>query len=263
MAAWSPDVPAVRTHTQDTIRMRRLEGKVAIVTGAARGIGRATAELFARESAVVYATDQNPPESVFDDPAIHFSAMDVANEAHWQALVERILERHGAIDILVNNAGIGGSMAAVAEETLEAWNRVIGVNQTGVFLGMRAVLPSMRRHRRGSIINISSIWGNVAVAFSAGYHATKAAVRHLTKHAAVAYATDNIRVNSIHPGIIATPLTLNGHTDDSRAGVIAATPLGRMGLPLEVAYGIAFLASDEAGFVTGAELAIDGGYLAQ
>jgi NAD(P)-dependent dehydrogenase (short-subunit alcohol dehydrogenase family) len=243
--------------------MRRLEGKVAIVTGAARGIGRATAELFAREAATVYATDLNHPEPAFDDPAINFSVMDVANEAHWQSIVDKILERHDAIEILVNNAGIGGSIAPLAEETLEAWNRVIAVNQTGVFLGMRAVLPSMRTRRKGSIVNISSIWGNVAVAFSAGYHATKAAVRQLTKHAAVAYASDNIRVNSIHPGIIATPLTLNGHTADSSAVVIAATPLGRMGSPTEVAYGILFLASDEAGFVTGAELAIDGGYLAQ
>jgi NAD(P)-dependent dehydrogenase (short-subunit alcohol dehydrogenase family) len=243
--------------------MHRLAGKIAIVTGAARGIGRATAELFAREAAVVYATDCNHPDPAFEDEAINFTTMDVANDAHWRRLVGEIVERHGAIDILVNNAGIGGSLHALADETLETWNQVIAVNQTGVFLGMRAVLPNMRTRRKGSIVNISSIWGNVAVAFSAGYHATKAAVRQLTKHAAVAYAPDNIRVNSIHPGIIATPLTLNGQGEESRAAIIAATPLGRMGLPTELAQGILFLASDEASFVTGAELAIDGGYLAQ
>jgi NAD(P)-dependent dehydrogenase (short-subunit alcohol dehydrogenase family) len=138
--------------------MRRLEGKVAIVTGAARGIGRATAELFAREAAMVYATDCNYPDSSFDYRAINFSTMDVANDAHWQRLVGEIVERHGAIDILVNNAGIGGSLSALADETLESWNQVIAVNQTGVFLGMRAVLPNMLARRKGSIVNISSIW---------------------------------------------------------------------------------------------------------
>jgi NAD(P)-dependent dehydrogenase (short-subunit alcohol dehydrogenase family) len=241
----------------------RLQGKIAIITGAAQGIGRATAELFAREAATVYATDINRPEPAFDDRMINFSTMDVANEAHWQKLVGEIVERHAAIDILVNNAGIGGSVLPLAEETLESWNRVIAVNQTGVFLGMRAVLPNMRARRKGSIVNISSIWGNVAVAYAAGYHGTKAAVRQLTKHAAVTYAPDNVRVNSVHPGIIATPMTLSGHSDESRAVVIADTPLGRMGLPSELANGILFLASDEASFVTGAELAIDGGYLAQ
>jgi NAD(P)-dependent dehydrogenase (short-subunit alcohol dehydrogenase family) len=242
--------------------MSRLPSKVAIVTGAARGIGRETAELFAREGALVYAVDLNKAEPAFSS-GIQFSTLDVADDAQWQQLIECILERHGAIDILVNNAGIGGSLSPVADENLESWNRVIAVNQTGVFLGMRAVLPAMRARKRGSIINFSSIWGVSAVEFAAAYHATKAAVRQLSKHAAVTYACDNIRVNSIHPGIIATPLVLESQSEEGSAKIIAATPLGRMGKPIELANGVLFLASDESSFMTGAELVIDGGYLAR
>jgi 3alpha(or 20beta)-hydroxysteroid dehydrogenase len=241
----------------------RLRGKVAIVTGGARGIGRATAELFAREGAHVYAPDVNEPPLSFGHDRIHSSQMDVSSEKDWQQLIAAVLARHGTIDVLVNNAGIGGSLCAVVDETLESWQRVLAVNETGVFLGMRAVLPCMRARRRGSIINVSSIWGIAAVAFAAAYHASKGAVRHLSKHAAVAYATDNIRVNSVHPGIIATPLVLEGQSEQASARVVAATPLGRMGQPLEVAQGILFLASDESSFVTGTELVVDGGYLAQ
>jgi 3alpha(or 20beta)-hydroxysteroid dehydrogenase len=241
----------------------RLRGKVAIVTGGARGIGRATAELFAREGAHVYAPDVNEPPPSFGHDRIHSSQMDVSSEKDWQQLIAAVLARHGTIDVLVNNAGIGGSLCAVVDETLESWQRVLAVNETGVFLGMRAVLPCMRARRRGSIINVSSIWGTAAVAFAAAYHASKGAVRHLSKHAAVAYATDNIRVNSVHPGIIATPLVLEGQSEQASARVVAATPLGRMGQPLEVAQGILFLASDESSFVTGTELVVDGGYLAQ
>jgi len=236
---------------------------VAIVTGGARGIGRATAELFETEGAHVYAPDVNEPPPASGHARIYGSRMDVSSEKDWQQLVAGILARHGAIDVLVNNAGIGGSLCALADETLESWQRVLAVNETGVFLGMRAVLPGMRARRRGSIVNVSSIWGTAAVAFAAAYHASKAAVRHLSKHAAVTYATDNIRVNSVHPGIIATPLVLEGQSEQASARVIAATPLGRMGQPLEVAQGILFLASDESSFVTGAELVVDGGYLAQ
>ncbi|CDO38930.1 MULTISPECIES: glucose 1-dehydrogenase [Sphingomonadaceae] len=243
--------------------MGRLQGKVAIITGGGRGIGRATAELFAREGAQVHVTDVNPPDAPYDDPAIRFSIMDVANEGQWAELVEGIVARHGAVDILVNNAGIGGSQLPLADENLADWDRVIAVNQTGVFLGMRAVLPGMRAKRAGSIVNFSSIWGIAAVPGAAAYHASKAAVRHLTKHAAVTYAPDNVRVNSIHPGIIATPMVLEDQAEETSAGVVAATPLGRMGQPIELANGVLFLASDESSFMTGAELVIDGGYLAQ
>jgi 3alpha(or 20beta)-hydroxysteroid dehydrogenase len=208
-------------------------------------------------------TDLHEPQPRFEHGAIHSSVMNVASEAAWDRQVEQIIERHGVIDVLVNNAGIGGSVLALAEEHMDSWNQVVAVNQTGVFLGMRAVLPSMRAQRRGSIINISSIWGNSAVRFAAAYHATKAAVRHLTKHAAVTYGPENIRVNSVHPGIIATPLVLEGQSREASERIIAATPLGRMGEPVEIANGILFLASDESSYVTGTELVIDGGYLAQ
>ena len=243
--------------------MGRLSGKSAIITGAARGIGRAAAELFAREGAVVFATDVNAPDVPFESRDIRFSIMDVASEAGWQTLVSEVIERHGAVEVLVNNAGIGGSQLPLADETIADWDRVIAVNQTGVFLGMRAVLPSMRAKKSGSIINVSSIWGIAAVPGAAAYHATKAAVRHLTKHAAVTYAPNNVRVNSIHPGIIATPMVLEDQADETSAAVVAATPLGRMGKPIELANGMLFLASDESSFMTGAELVIDGGYLAQ
>ena len=243
--------------------MARLQDKVAIITGGGRGIGRATAELFASEGAQVYVTDVRAPEPPYEDPAIHFSIMDVASEQGWSDLVDGIVARHGAVDILVNNAGIGGSQLPLADENIADWDRVIAVNQTGVFLGMRAVLPGMRAKRAGSIINFSSIWGIAAVPGAAAYHATKAAVRHLSKHAAVTYAADNVRVNSVHPGIIATPMVLEDQAEETSAGVVAATPLGRMGQPIELANGVLFLASDESSFVTGTELVIDGGYLAQ
>ncbi len=243
--------------------MARLQDKVAIITGGGRGIGRATAELFAREGAQVYVTDVKAPEPPYEDPAIHFSIMDVASEQGWSDLVDGIVARHGVVDILVNNAGIGGSQLPLADENIADWDRVIAVNQTGVFLGMRAVLPGMRAKKSGSIINFSSIWGIAAVPGAAAYHATKAAVRHLSKHAAVTYAADNIRVNSVHPGIIATPMVLEDQAEETSSAVVAATPLGRMGQPIELAYGVLFLAGDESSFVTGTELVIDGGYLAQ
>ena len=243
--------------------MGRLSGKSAIVTGAARGIGRATAELFAREGAAVFATDVNAPQAPWEGHDIRFSIMDVSSETSWRRLVAEVATHHGPVDVLVNNAGIGGSQLPLADETIDDWHRVIAVNQTGVFLGMRAVLPGMRERKSGSIINVSSIWGVAAVPGAAAYHATKAAVRHLTKHAAVTYAPDNIRVNSIHPGIIATPMVLEDQAAETSAAVVAATPLGRMGRPIELAYGMLFLASDESSFMTGAELVIDGGYLAQ
>lgn len=189
--------------------------------------------------------------------------LDVSRAEAWQALVEQIVNEFGGVDILVNNAAIGGSAQAVAEETLAEWDRVVAVNMTGVLIGMRAVLPSMRTRRCGSIVNFSSIWGNVGVPAMAAYHATKGAVRTLTKHAAVAYAPDNVRVNSIHPGITATTPVLVDQPQEVSAAIVRATPLGRMAQPIEIANGVLFLASDESSFMTGSELVIDGGYLAQ
>lgn len=241
--------------------MARLAEKIAIVTGGARGIGRATAELFAAEGAMVYALDREASDP-FEDDRIVFRELEVDDEAGWNRIVEEVIGRYGVIDILINNAGVAGSYAKLDETTMEDWHQNIAVNQTGVFLGMRAVLPHMRARKSGSIVNLSSIWGITGVAAVASYHATKGAVRTLSKHAAVAYAPEGIRVNSLHPGIVETPAVAQQAKEMSDV-VIERTPLGRMGKAIELAQGCLFLASDESSFMTGAELVIDGGYTAQ
>lgn len=239
--------------------MNRLEGKTAIVTGAARGMGRSIAELFAAEGARVLATDVIEADAFDGD--VTFAHLDVADEEQWAAIGARLEADFGGVDILVNNAGV------IAYEGIDAmsvavWTREIGINLTGVFLGMRTVVPLMRRAGGGSIVNTSSIWGIAAVPGAAAYHASKGGVRTLTKNAAVSYAADGIRANSVHPGHIATPLTLS-QDPALNAVVVGKTPLGRAGQPVEVAQGVLFLASDDASYITGAELVIDGGYLAQ
>jgi NAD(P)-dependent dehydrogenase (short-subunit alcohol dehydrogenase family) len=242
--------------------MDRLRGKVALVTGGARGIGLAVAELFAAEGATTIAGDITPPDAPGFRGKVEHARLDVSSPEDWARVVDGIVARHGGIDILVNNAGIVLSYEPVHATDVESWSKVIAVNQTGTFLGMRAVLPAMRKAGRGSIVNISSIWGNVGAAGAAAYHAAKGAVRNMTKNAAITYAGENVRVNSIHPGIIDTPL-IRAQDQAITDAVVGITPMKRLGRPAEVAYGILFLASDEASFVTGAELAIDGGYLAQ
>ena len=241
----------------------RLTGKVALITGGARGIGRATAELFADEGAMVEVADVSAPDPAFDHPSIRHTSHDIASETAWSELVAAVLSRHGRIDVLINNAAIGGSALPLADERLSDWNRALDVNLTGVMLGMRAVLPTMRERRAGSIVNFSSIWGNTGVTALAAYHATKGGVRTLTKHAAVTYAPDNVRVNSIHPGITGTVPVLVDQPAEATAAIVAATPLGRIAQPIEIARAVLFLASDDASFVTGSELIVDGGYLAQ
>ncbi|TXN32647.1 SDR family NAD(P)-dependent oxidoreductase [Lacisediminihabitans profunda] len=239
--------------------MNRLDGKVAIVTGAGRGIGRAIAEAFAREGATVIATSQSDHADFSGN--IEFHKQDVAEEAGWKDLVSAVLERHGRIDVLVNNAGII-AYDPLHELSVADWDRVVAVNQTGVWLGMREVLPGMLAAGVGSIINVSSIWGNAAVSGAHAYHATKGAVRNMSKNAAITYATTGVRVNSLHPGFIETPLT-DAQAPEVNDYVVSMTPMGRAGRPEEIAWGAVFLASDESSFMTGAELVIDGGYLAQ
>lgn len=238
----------------------RLQGKVVLVTGAAGGIGYAVSELFAKEGAKVFATDIASPETPYSG-GIDAIALDVTSEADWETAVDTVVEKSGRLDVLINNAGII-AYEPLHELEMNAWMKMIAVDQTGVFLGMREAVRVMRRQKSGSIVNISSIWGSAAVAGAHSYHAAKGAVRNMSKNAAMTYVTDGIRVNSVHPGFIHTPLT-DAQAPDLNDAVIASTPMKRGGKPIEIAYGCLFLASDEASYITGAELVIDGGYLAQ
>ncbi len=246
----------------------RLKDKVAIITGGAHGMGEAEARLFAREGAAVVIADvlAELGEAVAADinagqGRAMFQRCDVTREEDWKALIARTLETYGRLDILVNNAGISGS--AVGDElSLEGWNRLMGINATGVFLGTTLAAQEMARAGRGSIVNISSIMGFVGgESGHPGYPASKGAVRLLTKAAAVRWGPQGVRVNSVHPGYM--PAMLGGTNAGGRAAKIPLTPLRRLGEPIEVAYGVLFLASDEASFVTGTELVIDGGFIAQ
>jgi len=243
----------------------RLDGQVALISGAARGMGECEARLFVREGAKVVLGDvlEEQGRQVAKElgAAATFVSLNVTVESDWQNAVETAEQTYGKLTVLVNNAGIV-RMAPLDETSLEAWNEVINVNQTGVFLGMKQAIPALRRAGGGSIINISSVAGLVGLSNIPAYQASKGAVRLLTKNAAVQYAKDKIRVNSVHPGRIETPMTTS--LDAARREmVLSMTPLGRDGKPEEVAYGVLYLASNEASFVTGAELVIDGGFTAR
>ena len=249
----------------------RLVGKVAVISGAARGMGAAEARLFAREGARVVIGDVLEAEGAAIEAEISakggeavFVRLDVTRESDWAQAVASTVQRFGKLDVLVNNAGIGG-VGRVDETATEAWDRVMEVNAKGVFLGTRAAIPAMRGAGGGSIINISSQLGLVGMDDSSPqYTASKGAVRLLTKTTALQYARDGIRCNSVHPGPIVTPMTERRRAEPAvYQRMLSRIPLGRYGEPDEVAYGVLYLASDESAFVTGSELVIDGGWTAQ
>lgn len=241
--------------------MGRLDGKVAIVSGAAGGMGRETAELFAREGAVVVAGDVQAAVPGESHANVRFRYLDVTDETSWAMTVAQTVDEFGKLDILVNNAGVI-AYEPILETSLESWNRLIAVDQTGVFLGMRAGLPALIANGGGSIVNFSSIWGSRAVSGAHVYHAAKGAIGNMTRNVAITHASDGVRANSVHPGYILTPLTAV-QDEETNNFMIENTPMKRPGLPIEVANAVLFLASDDASFITGVELEIDGGFLAQ
>jgi NAD(P)-dependent dehydrogenase (short-subunit alcohol dehydrogenase family) len=246
--------------------MARFDGRTALVTGGASGIGRQTALRLASEGAnVVVADVQDGPgadvvtEIEKNGGTALFLHLDVTSEDAWNAAVAEVTTRFGGLDILVNNAGLGHA-ETLEETSLALYEKVVAVTQTSVFLGTKAFAPLLKASAAASVVNISSIFGaSGGFGTSPAYHAAKGAVRTLTKNVAVEWAPLGIRVNSIHPGFIETPMM--GDTDQEP--YVATTPLGRVGKPSEVAAAITFLASDDASFITGAELFVDGGYIAR
>ena len=249
----------------------RLSDKVAFISGGARGMGAAEARMFAQEGAKVVVGDLLEDEGRRVEAEINetggdalFLRLDVTSEAEWQQVISSTVARFGKLDILVNNAGIS-AQGLVEYVTEEDWDKLMAVNAKGVFLGTKVAIPEMRRTGGGSIVNISSQLGIVGTESSSPqYQASKGAVRLFTKAAAIQYAKDGIRVNSVHPGPILTPMTEPRRSDPEAARqFVSRVPLGRYGEPQEVAYGVVYLASDESSYVTGSELVIDGGWTAQ
>ena len=248
--------------------MTRLAGKTAVVTGAARGMGASHARRFVAEGAKVALTDVNEAAGLALahelGPNARFFSHDATSAASWARLVGQVEDVFGYINVLVNNAGILGPVAKISDLTEEDYLRVCAVNQHSVYLGMRAVIPSMRRAKGGSIVNISSIAGLVAnYGFpSLAYVASKFAVRGMTKAIAIECGPENIRVNSVHPGFIMTPMMVEA-TDEGGGEALSMIPLGRIAEPEEVSNLVLFLASDEASYINGAEHVIDAGMTAQ
>jgi NAD(P)-dependent dehydrogenase (short-subunit alcohol dehydrogenase family) len=248
----------------------RLENKVALITGGASGMGESMARIFAREGAKVVIADMLEEQGkkiaadiIQANGAAMFHKLDVSNETEWRAAVDATLAAYGKLDILVNDAGISGSAVDDLFDT-EAWNRLMAVNATGTFLGMKFAIPEMKKIGGGAIVNISSISGVTGQrGIHVAYNASKGAVRTLTKAAAVQHGRDNIRINSVHPGLM-PPMRTSGRTADPvvRAKMLEGVPLRRDGRVEEVANAVLFLASDEASYITGVELYVDGGFLA-
>ncbi len=245
----------------------RLEGKVALITGGASGMGRSEAVMFAKEGAKVVVADvldaegRRVAESL--DGAGRFIHLDVTSEADWQEAIAATRSHFGTLDVLVNNAGISGTFDPDTLST-SAWDRLMDVNAKGVFLGMKHAIPVMEQAGGGAIVNISSVSGFVGQqGIHMAYNASKGAVRLMTKSAAVQYARSGIRVNSVHPGVLPAMRTSKATADPAfREKMLAGVPMGREGRVEEVAYAVLFLASDEASYITGTELCVDGGWLA-
>ncbi|SES35808.1 SDR family NAD(P)-dependent oxidoreductase [Psychrobacillus sp. OK032] len=253
--------------------MARLKDKVAIITGAAGGQGASEAYTFAREGAKVIATDLQEEllaktvadiNAEFGDVAIAVKH-NVASIADWKTVVATAVEKFGKVDVLVNNAGISGNMVATVEDTTEAeLNKVIDINLKGSFYGMQLVIPEMKKVGGGSIINVSSVAGLVGASGPAAYSATKGGIRLLSKNVAMDFAKDHIRVNSLHPGYIATNMIKDAiSNEDVLKASLAVIPLNFIGDPSDIANAALFLASDESRYVTGTELVVDGGYTAK
>lgn len=256
--------------------MKRVENKVAVVTGAALGIGKASCLVLAQEGAKVAVTDINDADgqSVVDEilaagGVAKFWHLDTSDEADVRNVFADVAHEFGSVDVLVNNAGIAGVNKPTHEITREEWDLLMSVNVTGVFLCIKHAIPYMLKARGGSIINMSSIYGLIGAGDLPPYHASKGAVRLMSKNDALGYAKENIRVNSVHPGFIWTPLVekLGNESAEGvevfRKQLDSLHPIGHVGEPNDIAFGVVYLASDESKFVTGTELIIDGGYTAQ
>jgi len=250
--------------------MERLEDRVALVTGGASGIGAAIAHRLAAEGATVMVTDvqddlgEKVVAAIRDEGGTaEYAHLDVSSEAGWEEVMDRVRTEQGRLDVLVNNAGMG-DLASIEDTSLADWERTISIDQTGVFLGMRTAAALLKASGHGSVINISSIFGAIGgFGTSPAYHAAKGAVRLMTKNTALHWALDGVRVNSVHPGFIDTPILAPVKGTEFESVMTSATPLGRLGRPEEIAAGVAYLASDDASYVTGSELYIDGGYTAR
>jgi NAD(P)-dependent dehydrogenase (short-subunit alcohol dehydrogenase family) len=255
--------------------MNRVKDKVAVITGASLGIGHQTAVRLAEEGAKVAITDVNDAAGTETANQINKNGgiaaywhLDVSKEADVIRVISEIGSKWGKIDILVNNAGISGANKSTEDVTEEEWDKLMSINVKGVFFCTKHTVPFLRKAGGGSIINLSSIYGLIGAGDVSPYHASKGAVREMSKNDAISFAKDKIRVNSVHPGFIWTPMVENfaketGAEEQARKALNALHPLGHIGEPNDIAWGIVYLASDEAKFVTGSELVIDGGYTAR